>query len=275
MNKSYLINNVVIFHSEEHRLVPVKGHNGVEASLNIPASRCLLLLIERKNTVVSKEDFFDKAWEQRGTYVTANTFYQNISLLRKALKSVGLPEEIIKTVPKRGLMLDDDVVITPFTQDVGLNNSVITEQQRETEQVSALSTPLSAPPTEALSTAGKKTGHNPNYQRGVIISTVVFFAIALTFTLLIKEPKKFLDSYKKSDDVNGCSLYIPDKERDVAKYVNFIKNNKIDCDNNNGVLFMSIDKTSGYTSIIRCDSAKITQDSQCDSKFYSGGKNEK
>lgn len=275
MNKSYLINNVVIFHSEEHRLVPVKGHNGVEASLNIPASRCLLLLIERKNTVVSKEDFFDKAWEQRGTYVTANTFYQNISLLRKALKSVGLPEEIIKTVPKRGLMLDDDVVITPFTQDVGLNNSVITEQQRETEQVSALSTPLSAPPTEALSTAGKKTGHNPNYQRGVIISTVVFFAIALTFTLLIKEPKKFLDGYKKSDDVNGCSLYIPDKERDVAKYVNFINNNKIACNANNSVLFMTIDKTSEYTSIIRCDSAKITQDSQCDSKFYSGGKNEK
>lgn len=275
MNKSYLINNVVIFHSEEHRLVPVKGHNGVEASLNIPASRCLLLLIERKNTVVSKEDFFDKAWEQRGTYVTANTFYQNISLLRKALKSVGLPEEIIKTVPKRGLMLDDDVVITPFTQDVGLNNSVITEQQRETEQVSALSTPLSAPPTEALSTAGKKTGHNPNYQRGVIISTVVFFAIALTFTLLIKEPKKFLDGYKKSDDVNGCSLYIPDKERDVAKYVNFINNNKIACNANNSVLFMTIDKTSEYTSIIRCGSAKITQDSQCDSKFYSGGKNEK
>ncbi len=275
MNKSYLINNVVIFHSEEHRLVPVKGHNGIEASLNIPASRCLLLLIERENTIVSKEDFFDKAWEQRGTYVTANTFYQNISLLRKALKSVGLPEEIIKTVPKRGLMLDDDVVITPFIQEVGPKNSVIIEQPRETEQVSTLSTLLSTSASEELAPTDRKSGHNPNYQRGVIISTVVFFAIALTFTLLIKEPKKFLDSYKKSDDVNGCSLYIPDKERDVAKYVNFIKNNKIDCDNNNGVLFMSIDKTSGYTSIIRCDSAKITQDSQCDSKFYSGGKNEK
>lgn len=275
MNKSYLINNVVIFHSEEHRLMPVKGHNGVETSLNIPASRCLLLLIERKNTVVSKEDLFDKAWEQRGTYVTANTFYQNISLLRKALKSVGLPEEIIKTVPKRGLMLGKDVVITPFTQDVGPKNSVIIEQQRETEQVSALSTPLSTSASEALVPTDKKSGDTHNSRRGVVISTLVFFAIALTFTLLIKEPKKLLDGYKKSDDVNGCSLYVPDKERDVAKYVNFINNNKIACNANSSILFMTIDKTSEYTSIIRCDSTQITQDSHCDSTFYSRGKNEK
>ncbi len=272
MNKSYLINHVVIFHSEEHRLVPVKGHNGVETSLNIPASRCLLLLIERKNTVVSKEDLFDKAWEQRGTYVTANTFYQNISLLRKALKSVGLPEEIIKTVPKRGLMLDEDVVITPFTQEVGPKNSVIIEQPRETEQVSTLSTPLSTSESEELAPTDRKSDHTHNSWRGVVISTLVFFAIALTFTLLIKEPKKFLDGYKKSDDVNGCSLYVPDKERDVAKYVNFINNNKIACNANNSILFMTIDKTSEYTSIIRCDSTQITQDSYCDSKFYSRGK---
>lgn len=275
MNKSYLINNVVIFHSEEHRLVPVKGHNGVEASLNIPASRCLLLLIERKKTVVSKEDFFDKAWEQRGTYVTANTFYQNISLLRKALKSVGLPEEIIKTVPKRGLMLDEDVVITPFTQEVGPDNSVITQQQSETEQVSPPSPPLSSSATEGLASTDKKSGHAYNYRRGVIISTILFFAIVLTFTLLIKEPKKFLDSYRKSDEVNGCSLYVPDKERDVTKYINFIKNNGIACNTNNSILFMTMDKSSEYTSIIRCDSTLITQDSQCDSKFYFRGQNEK
>ena len=100
----------------------------------------------------------------------------------------------------------------------------------------------------------------------------MFFVFFLTFTLLIKEPKKFLDGYKKSDDVNGCSLYVPDKERDVAKYVNFINNNKIACNANNSILFMTIDKTSEYTSIIRCDSTQITQDSYCDSKFYSRGK---
>jgi DNA-binding winged helix-turn-helix (wHTH) protein len=58
--------------------------------LNSPASRCLLLLIERIGSIVTQQEFLDIVWTKCGMQVSTNTFYQNISILRKGLKKRAL-----------------------------------------------------------------------------------------------------------------------------------------------------------------------------------------
>ena len=47
----------------------------------------------------------NEVWRKHGMEVTVNTLYQNISILRKTLKRVGVDENIIITVPKKGITL--------------------------------------------------------------------------------------------------------------------------------------------------------------------------
>lgn len=47
-------------------------------------------------------------WQSRGIVVSQNTFYQNISLLRKSLKKSGLSADIIVTVRSKGFIVPAD-----------------------------------------------------------------------------------------------------------------------------------------------------------------------
>lgn len=108
----FSINKDVLFYPCEHKLLCLSDiNNSKEAiNINVPASRCLMLLIENRRSVVSKEDFFNHVWKAHGRFVAQNTYYQNISLLRRSLKSVGL-EQMIITVPRQGLKISEDIHI--------------------------------------------------------------------------------------------------------------------------------------------------------------------
>ena len=44
----------------------------------------------------------DIVWQRRGMLVSPNTYYQNISILRKGLKKVGFETDPIVTIPRIG-----------------------------------------------------------------------------------------------------------------------------------------------------------------------------
>ncbi|SFD41604.1 DNA-binding winged helix-turn-helix (wHTH) domain-containing protein [Pragia fontium DSM 5563 = ATCC 49100] len=272
MTKNYLIDNRVVFYPDEHRLVPVGNHSGVETSLNLPVSRCLLLLIEHQNSIVSKDDFFDKAWMQRGTYVTANTFYQNISLLRKGLKSAGLSEEIIKTVPKKGLMLSGDVKVELYVPSFQATTASQSEKPA--------STPLITPGLQKEEKEEKGITRVFNlsyrYKIGMFVISIIFLSLLMSYPFFVKQQEKYLDSYKLDSEMNGCQVYTPKKDKNLIRYVEFLQKNNITClGSRMNTLFITMDKSAEYTSIIRCDSAAISNDTQCDSEFYFRGQNEK
>jgi DNA-binding winged helix-turn-helix (wHTH) protein len=56
-------------------------------------------------------------WKTRGIVVSQNTFYQNISLLRKSLVKAGLSQDIIVTVRQRGFVLAADSYCFIFRTD--------------------------------------------------------------------------------------------------------------------------------------------------------------
>lgn len=104
MHNYYIINGVVEFIPATGTLRDINNPEHV-VLLNSPAGRCLLLLIERIGTIVTQHEFLDIVREKRGMLVSSNTFYQNISILCKGLKNIGLPENLVVTILRTGLTL--------------------------------------------------------------------------------------------------------------------------------------------------------------------------
>lgn len=108
--KDAIINDAVVFKMNDSELIPLT-QDGEAILLNTPTARCLQLLVERQGRVVSRDDFLEQVWGAKGIVVSQNTFYQNISLLRKSLKKAGLQEDIVVTVRRKGFTLSSEVVI--------------------------------------------------------------------------------------------------------------------------------------------------------------------
>lgn len=108
----FIFNDRFCFNPFERKISSITDDdNHREVNINAPASRCLLLLLKNRNDVISREYFLEQVWINHGVFVSLNTYYQNISILRKALKKVGLTEEFILTIPHRGLTLSQNIKI--------------------------------------------------------------------------------------------------------------------------------------------------------------------
>lgn len=122
MHNHYIINGTVEFHPATSTLRDLNNHDNV-IILNSPASRCLLLLIERIGSIVTQQEFLDIVWTKCGMQVSTNTFYQNISILRKGLKKMGLDEELVVTISRVGLTLASGVYIKKLTSEQQVETS--------------------------------------------------------------------------------------------------------------------------------------------------------
>jgi DNA-binding winged-HTH domains len=81
------------------------GDNIVHLSDNM--SRCLYVLLQNRDQVVTKEVLLKEVWERNGVIVTETSIRQTLSQLRRALTSVGLEHDVIFTLPRQGYKFSD------------------------------------------------------------------------------------------------------------------------------------------------------------------------
>lgn len=105
----YLINQQVEFDPAHKRMT--NRQTGKDVHLQLPASLCLLYLIANRNEIASQNTLLKVGWGARNEVTTPNTFYQSILTLRNALADVGLSRETVKTISRRGLILDDKTTV--------------------------------------------------------------------------------------------------------------------------------------------------------------------
>lgn len=120
-----MINHEIVFNANMNELRPLSG-DGECVILNAPTARCLLLLLQNSGKVISRDEFLAAVWENRGVVVSQNTFYQNISLLRKSLLKAGLSEDIIITVRQKGFSVAPDTLIIPLSDEECENMNRVT-----------------------------------------------------------------------------------------------------------------------------------------------------
>jgi DNA-binding winged helix-turn-helix (wHTH) protein len=117
MNDYLLINGTVFFCPSKNLLIS-KEDSKVQCVLNAPVSRCLSMLIERQRSIVDQREMLKFVWGEKCNAVTMNTLYQSISLLRRALKTVGLIDPLIQTISRKGLTLNKEAIVTgPYCLD--------------------------------------------------------------------------------------------------------------------------------------------------------------
>ncbi|MFY2509387.1 winged helix-turn-helix domain-containing protein [Vibrio pectenicida] len=96
------------FDPNTNSLVDNSGDNEV-IRLGSNESRILLLLAEKPNEIVSRNQLHDFVWREQGFEVDDSSLTQAISTLRKQLQDSTKSPQFIKTVPKRGYQLICDV----------------------------------------------------------------------------------------------------------------------------------------------------------------------
>lgn len=120
---SYIINDEVVFNMDVNELQPIAGKDHDTITLNAPTARCLQLLLESNGNIISRDEFLSAVWEERGVVVSQNTFYQNISLLRKSLLRAGLTQDVVVTVRQRGFVIATGTVIRQVTLQNEFNSA--------------------------------------------------------------------------------------------------------------------------------------------------------
>ncbi|MCG9679485.1 transcriptional regulator [Vibrio sp. Isolate24] len=104
-------------------------------------SRILLLLSEKPNEIVSRNELHDFVWREQGFEVDDSSLTQAISTLRKQLQDSTKSPQYVKTVPKRGYQL-----ICPVERTTPFMNSDTSSVEERIEEPEELVNELTAEP---------------------------------------------------------------------------------------------------------------------------------
>ncbi|WP_455815330.1 winged helix-turn-helix domain-containing protein [Pseudomonas graminis] len=109
----YFINQIIHFDSI-NGLIKLIDNDNSTIQLSRPGSRLLTELISRRGDTMTREELLQLVWEEHGLRPSGSNLSNHISLLRKTFSQLGMNENIIITVPKKGFRLDAKVDLTRF-----------------------------------------------------------------------------------------------------------------------------------------------------------------
>lgn len=233
MTQVYLLNGTVAFWPQKHKLVS-QVEEGKTLALSNPASRCLDLLIRHHGEVILRDTFFQQVWINNGAQVTNNTFYQNISLLRRAFKEFGLNEEWIVTVPKVGIKLESQLQIDTCEED---------EPVPPAAEL-ARSTPTTAEATKPPGLWGRVFAA---LVAAAVCAGVGFFTWRSTLDLRFQH-------YILLENLNGCHFFGNPDTVDYKKHQQFSRNFTQDCRTRPWV-YLSAYNNFSRMSVLSCRNA--------------------
>ncbi|WP_185923101.1 winged helix-turn-helix domain-containing protein [Hafnia paralvei] len=258
MSIQYIINNSVCFIPDENSLISAKNEEPIK--LYAPVANILLILIQRKPTIVSQDELINQAWGEKSAYVLPNTLYQNISLLRKGLKAAGLKEDIIKTIPRQGIQLQPTTIIEKVDNINHLPINKIADEPGKIDR-----------------------SHQEKIERRTDKSiTKIILLLILLISILAFSTKHFwleessqnlfFDNYHPVYKANGCAYFaksntIKMQYQQILKKIESEAKNCSDGDN----YYLTISDINDYWSWVKCN----TENTQCEVIHYTGRLNEK
>ncbi|MET6679098.1 winged helix-turn-helix domain-containing protein [Citrobacter amalonaticus] len=253
----WIINDNIEFRPDSKKLISVTNPE-INAVLTTPASRCLLLLLDASPDVVTQQEFFKKVWEDEGMRVPTNTLYQNISIVRRGLRTVGETDQIlVATVPRKGFHIDKSVKITRVA---AVQSAEVTPDTLRGEDELDMEYDTDAEPEltpESVRTITVSKSSKCPLFVGIIAMVTAFFmgAIGLHFIWHFSDTKPFFDDYTFVEQDNGCHFSITDDGHDnINSYAHFkalILASGLDCEKYPWVYF-PLSQTSPGLAVLIC-----------------------
>ncbi|WP_395489516.1 transcriptional regulator [Cedecea davisae] len=257
----FILENKVVYDSVNHSLFYIDQLD-TQTSLAIPASLCLLAMLNKKNETVSLDELQFYAWESRGMSVSPNTIYQNISILRKSLIKFGLACDFIKTVPKRGFVV------------LGDQFSEMENNEKKASIPEATDTQPGIEKQTIRDDSEKKTQTSPNvlFFLSIISVSFILFYASYQFTLRNEiENSPYIYPELTQLNISGkCHLFRNKSLASDLDFIKFISSQAIDCSQNNWVYIINY-PPAPQTFVLKCSADvffKNTRDFFCKSEYY-------
>ncbi|CNG16673.1 hypothetical protein OP862_15910 [Yersinia massiliensis] len=133
MSHKIVFNNKVVYDHTMATLYNISNENE-KVLLTTPANHCLHIITNNRPEITSQRVLFADVWESHGAPINSNTFYQNISIIRRAFKQLGLIDDVIVTVPRRGVRIASSIdisVLSPVVEGLTDSMEVINEDGTE------------------------------------------------------------------------------------------------------------------------------------------------
>lgn len=226
MSTNYLIEKKIEYSPSTNTLRSLIDDS--QFTLLAAASECLLLLLINHGKLVSKTKLTYVGWEQYNLHVSDNTFYQNILIMRKGIKFCGINEEVIRTIPRKGMMIPNTVsveILPLLTQEMQTcDNDLLVEDCKEEHAASLLITAVNAKPEI------KK-----NVKKHILYST--FFLASFLLSLFYSLPKNYISSYKNIESNSNCHIQIKSEHTNEEDFESFSLINPLICDNGEFIYF--------------------------------------
>lgn len=114
-----IINDSVLYNEDDGCLD--NNHLGMSVTMAPSSNRLFLILISNHGSPVERDEILKSVWDEYGLRSSNSNLNQYISMLRKQLVQVGLPEDTIITIPKVGFMLNGNLSVKKI-ENASINN---------------------------------------------------------------------------------------------------------------------------------------------------------
>lgn len=220
------------------------------ATLTVPANECLAIVLKNSPDVTTQKQLFHEVWEVHGIPINSNTFYQNISIIRKAFKQIDYTPDVLITIPRRGIVISKTIEL----------QKVINHHFEEDESLS-----ISKPPT-VQENITKKNKRYFNLSIFFLLSILFLTIIWFSYGSISKTTSPFY-SYKYIDNYNGCNMYANESysQEFMGKILKTIGG--VTCYNHE-MLYLSVYSNLPRISLIKCDDVIYSSKSICSSYYY-------
>lgn len=255
MPSIYIINNKVEFNIEERTLTSLDDPKN-KVVMYAPAARCLVLLLKNRNIILNKEIFYEEVWNKNGVHVTANTFYQNISIIRKCFIKLGLGNEVINTIPRKGLQVSKFVEIRELAE----------EREEEESQEPCLEVKAETPPSRPTINKRKRTTFGITMMVMIIIM-IMIMALYIIMEGHIQNKYNYFAKYKYVKKIGQCLIYTDGDAKKVDESEKYIRLNEKSCKDYK-FNYLTRYKFAQRASIIRCENKIGDEVTDCISEYH-------
>lgn len=272
MKKTFIINHSVRFDPRSRTLTPLERPENMVV-LHTPASECLLLLLTHNGETLSHSFISEEVWVKKGNYSTTNSLYQNISAIRRGLKSVGLADDILKTIPKSGFEIYasieeetlpsepthslEDIAKESSTEKTKLNHDVIMNNVQPGKNI----------PRTLLDMSVK-------IYRLVLI--IIFIAGSIFLYKELRLNSNFFSAYNHVGMIGQCDVYssYSGKDRSTEAFNFLMKVSSFTCQEGEKA-WLTFNADPRLASVVLCDHNIDNPLANCKSFVFSGDVNEK
>ncbi|MCS3603144.1 DNA-binding winged helix-turn-helix (wHTH) protein [Buttiauxella sp. BIGb0471] len=258
-NLCYLIENKILFNPEKQSLVHADSHEQIK--LKPTASLCLLLLLRNHGEIVTQNELLAFAWGESHRQVSFNAFYQSILSLRKSFLQMNVDKQIITTIPRKGLVIQQEITIEKKCV-------LIPETVKEpTAEVVPQSIPLATQDETTAILVGKTKRVLLTPVEGMIIMLTMLIIALLIYPRVIS--KQYFSGYVVSNKYAGeCHYFLNDDASDYTRHEDFIKRHPEMCNNDKYLYITAYPETKNISIILCATRMELSHDNSCQSVYY-------